>query len=80
MKTRIRKGGEGLIVEIPEAFAAEAGLIIDATVDLKLVEGKVVIESEAADRFDFDELVNRITVENTHQEHDSGPSCGVESW
>lgn len=80
MKTKIRKGGDGLIVEIPEAFAAEAGLIIDATVDLKLVEGKVVIESDIADRFDFDEMVDRITVENSHQEYDIGPKCGIESW
>ena len=40
MKTRVQKWGNSLALRIPKSFAAEAGLRVDAPVELALVEGK----------------------------------------
>lgn len=46
MKTRVQKWGNSLAVRIPKSFAAEAGLHANASVELSLVDGALVLFPE----------------------------------
>ena len=80
MKTRVQKWGNSLALRIPKSFAAEAGIRLDAPVDLSLVEGKLVIQPLAEESLTLGELLQGITDQNLHGEWDTGPAVGREAW
>lgn len=80
MKTRVQKWGNSLALRIPKSFAAEAGLREDASVDLSLVKGKVVVQPVRPEPLTLDELLRGVTDENLHKEWDTGPAVGREVW
>ena len=45
MRARIRKWGNSLALRIPKAFAEEASMGDESVVDLKVVNGKLVVAS-----------------------------------
>ena len=45
MRARIRRWGNSLALRIPKAFAEEASLEDESVVDLKVVNGKLVVAS-----------------------------------
>jgi len=80
MKTRVQKWGNSLAVRIPKAFAAEAGLHANATVELSLVEGALVVQPVAPQPPSLEELLRGITDDNRPGEWDTGPAVGKEVW
>ena len=56
MKTRVQKWGNSLALRIPKAFATEAGLRANDTVELSVVEGVLVIQPVASQPLTLDEL------------------------
>jgi len=80
MKTRIQKWGNSLAVRIPKSFAGEIGLCADASVELSLVEGKLIIQSATPKPLTLDQLLRGISDENLHGEWDTGPADGKEVW
>jgi antitoxin MazE len=80
MTARIQKWGNSLAVRIPKAFAVEAGLAANSLVEIRLVEGRVVLLPVTSRRYALDDLLAGITDENLHQEVDSGPRMGNEAW
>jgi antitoxin MazE len=80
MTARIQKWGNSLAVRIPKAFAVEAGLAANSLVEIRLVEGRVVLLPVTSRRYALDDLLADITDENLHQEVDSGPRMGNEAW
>ena len=79
MKARVQKWGNSLALRIPRAFAAEAGLRNESTVEVSLVEGKLVITA-AAPQPTLKQLLSQVTEENLHREIDTGPAAGSEAW
>ncbi len=61
MKTRVQKWGNSLALRIPKSIAVEAGLDEDATVDLSLVRGALVIRSVKPKAVTLDELLGGVT-------------------
>ena len=80
MKTRVQKWGNSLALRIPKAIALEAGLTADAAVDVRLHEGKVIVEALVADAYTLSKLLDAVTAENIHAEIDTGPTVGNEAW
>lgn len=80
MKTRIRKWGNSLAVRIPRPFADETNLHEDATVDVSLHDGKLVVVAVAEPAPTLGELVEKITPRNRHREIETGGPVGNEVW
>lgn len=80
MKTRVQKWGNSLALRIPKSFADEAGLQVNAPVELSLIKGKLVIQPVAPLPPTLEELLRGVTDENRPSEWDTGPAVGKESW
>lgn len=80
MKARVQKWGNSLALRIPKSFANEAGLGEDSAVDLKILDGKIVIKPMVDEALCLDELLRGVTEENIHREWDTGPAVGKEVW
>lgn len=80
MQQFIRKWGNGAAVRLPKAVMNEANLAIDATVELRVEDGRVIIESVQQREYKLDELVADITDRNRHGEIDAGGPVGNETF
>ena len=80
METRIGKWGNSLALRIPKALAVEVGLTDESSVELSLVDGKLVIAPVAKSAFSLEHLLAEITEDNLHREVDTGPAVGIEAW
>ncbi len=80
MRTRVQKWGNSLAVRIPKAFAAEIGLEEDVAVDLKLSNGRLLVEPARPPQASLGSLVRRITKKNLHAEVETGARVGRELW
>jgi antitoxin MazE len=80
VETVIKKWGNSLALRIPKPLADEAGLEVDSAVDLLLEEGKLVIVPAVTPRYTLESLLADVTVENLHDEVDTGVAVGVETW
>lgn len=80
MKTRVQKWGNSLALRIPKSFATEVGLEHDSSVEVSLVDRKLVIMPTPKARLTLKQLLAQITEENLHHEVDTGPPMGKEVW
>jgi antitoxin MazE len=80
MKARVQKWGNSLALRIPKSFANEVGIQRETSVEISLVEGKLVISPVAQTKLILDELLAHVNEENLHHEVDTGPVAGNETW
>lgn len=80
MKTRVQRWGNSLAVRIPKSFAEEVGLMDGSPVEMRLMDGALLVEPAALQPPSLGELLNGITSANLHAEVDSGPAQGSEVW
>jgi antitoxin MazE len=80
MRTRVQRWGNSLAVRIPKTFAEEVGLRDDSPVDLRLSQGKLVLEPSAPRPASLENLLSKVRKSNLHAEFDSGPAQGREAW
>lgn len=81
MNIHVRKWGNSAAVRIPAAVLEAAGLKPDDAVEVREVDGRVVIEkARTAEAPALEELLAGITPENLHEETDWGPPAGKEFW
>lgn len=79
MEQNIKKWGNGAAVRLPVAIMREARLSIDARVDLRAENGRVVIEPTAPTVYHLADLIAGITDENRHDSINLGPPVGNEA-
>ena len=79
MHTQIGKLGNSLAVRIPGACAKDLDPKEGMDLDVSLVEGGFLL-SPHPKRDSLEELVSRITPENTHEETDWGQALWREVW
>ena len=79
MQTQIGKWGSSLAVRIPGTYAKDLDLKEGMELDVSLVEGGILLRPHPR-QYSLDELVSRITPENTHEETDWGEPRGREAW
>jgi antitoxin MazE len=80
MRTRVQKWGNSLALRIPRSVAKEARLEQDTPVELRLVNGRLIVSPVAEDEVTLEKLLAGITDENIHDEVDWGPAVGKEAW
>ncbi len=79
MKTRVQKWGNSLAVRIPQHVIREAGLAYNTAVEMKVEEGKQVIQRRE-DTATLEALLAKVTPENLHTSVDTGEAVGNEVW
>jgi len=80
MRTRVQKWGNSLALRIPKTFAVEVGLQKEASVEISLADGGLVIRPVAEAKLTLKKLLASVTKENLHHEVDTGPAVGNEAW
>ncbi len=80
MKTRVQKWGNSLALRIPKSFADEVGLQKEASVEVSLVDGTLVIKPVAKPKPTLRQLLAKVTKENLHREVATGAAIGNEVW
>lgn len=80
MRVQVQKWGNSLALRIPKSFAVETHISPGSTVDLTLIDGKLVVEPVEDELQTLDSLLAAVTDDNLHQSIDSGPPVGNEMW
>jgi len=80
MKTRVQKWGNSLALRIPKSFATEVGLQKETSVEVSLTDGKLVITPVSQPKPTLKQFLAKITKDNLHNEVDTGPAVGKETW
>lgn len=80
MQTRIERRNGTLLVPIPSAIAANAGMSADDLVELTSAEGRILVSQIGTASGSLADLLADVTDENLHDEIDTGPAVGAESW
>ncbi len=80
MRGKVQRWGNSLAIRIPKVYAEEMGLVADSAVDLRLADGRLVLEPAPAPAPTLAELLEGVTPENLHVEVDAGPAAGDEVW
>jgi antitoxin MazE len=75
----IKKWGNSASVRIPAAVMEAAQLGLDAPVDIREEDGRIIVEPIRTPSYDLDSLLNAITAENVHVEADFGAPIGKEA-
>jgi antitoxin MazE len=78
--TRIQKWGNSLAVRIPKAFADEMNLAENASIQMMLKEGALIITPGDEPKWNLEELLAGVTEENIHGEWETGGPAGKETW
>ena len=80
METRVKKWGNSLALRIPKLLAIEAGLEEETLIELVLEEGRLSIVPITEPGLTLNQLLAQVTEDNLHDEGDTGPAQGSESW
>lgn len=80
MLTKAQKWGNSIALRIPKAFADEMQITVETMVEMRIENGKLVIEPVGRPVYTLDELLAGITSENLHEEVDWGEPAGKETW
>lgn len=80
MQVQVEKTEKGLAILIPDELIHGSQVKAGSTVDLTLVDSKVVIAPIRRSKYTTEELLAGVTDENIHGETDWGPPVGKEIW
>ena len=80
MKTRVQKWGNSLALRIPKPFVTELGLDRDSTVEMSVIDGKLVIAPVVQPRLTLEQLLAQVTEDNLHTGVEIGPAAGEHAW
>ena len=80
MQVTVKKWGNSASVRIPVAVMEAAKLSLDAVVDVREEDGRIIIEPVRQAEFDLDALLAGITPDNQHGEFGFGPAVGREEF
>lgn len=80
MRVQVQKWGNSLALRIPKPFAEEVEVSEGTVVDLRITDGKLVVTPTKRRKVTLSQLLAKVTKSNLHEEVDTGPSVGRESW
>ena len=80
MLTHVQKWGNSLALRIPHAVAREIGLSQNSSVEIALIDGKLVIAPVVKRKITLEKLLSQVTDENIHAEVETGSAVGREVW
>ena len=80
MRVAVQKWGNSLALRIPKSFAIDSKIVNGSSVDLSLVEGKIIVSLAPAKEYTLKKLFAGVSKRNIHQEVSTGESSGKEVW
>ena len=80
METRIKKWGNSLAIRIPQSLANQMDLRPDMPVNLTINGTDLNISPIRETPETLEQLLERVTDSNRHEEVDFGPPVGEEVW
>jgi antitoxin MazE len=80
MRTKVQKWGNSLAFRIPKVYADEIRIEANASIDMTMKDGALIITPVVENQSALEELLARVTEENIHHEWDTGPAEGEELW
>jgi antitoxin MazE len=83
MEAILRKWGNSLGLRIPAGLLAELGLSENATVDLRVEDGNLIVDPGKRKRkwkYALEDLLAEVSRDNIHTETDWGKPVGDEIW
>ena len=83
MEAILRKWGNSLGLRIPAGLLAELGLSENATVDLRVQDGNLIVapsQSKKKWKYALEDLLSGVTEDKIHPETDWGRPVGEEAW
>jgi antitoxin MazE len=78
MRATVRKWGNSAALRLPASMLADVGLAVDADVEVRTEQGRIVIEPIRTHGRSLDDLLAGVTDDNIHEEVDFGPPVGRE--
>lgn len=79
MRAVIKKWGNSASLRIPAAIMEAAALELDALVDVREEDGRIIVEPIRTKTYDLESLLNGISARNIHSEADFGTPAGKEA-
>ena len=79
MKTRVQKWGNSLALRIPKPFVTELGLDRDSTVEMSVIDGKLVIAPVVEPAVTLEHLLAQVTEDNLHTEVEIASAAGEQA-
>jgi len=80
MRVSIQKWGNSLALRIPRSMAMESSIEQGSYVDLRSVDGKLVIDPVKETEYKLEDLLKKVSENNIHYEIDTGNPVGRELW
>ena len=80
MKVVLEKTEQGVMLPLPNAIIAGSYLTPGSSVELTLIEDKILISPVRRSKYTTEELLAGVTDENIHPETDWGLPVGKEVW
>ena len=80
MKAKIQKWGNSLALRIPKSLANEIGIELSSPVEVISEDGKLVVTPDRGSHFMLEDLLEKITENNLHNEFETGGAVGKEIW
>lgn len=80
MRTKVQKWGNSLALRIPKVYADEIRIEANASIDMTMKDGALVITPVVENQSALEELLAAVTEKNIHHEWDTGPAEGEELW
>jgi antitoxin MazE len=78
MRTNVKKWGNSAAIRLPASVMEAARLQVESAVDVRVEDGRIVIDAVRVPEYDLETLASGITPENRHDETDWGPPVGRE--
>ena len=79
MEVRVQKWGNSLAVRLPKPVANDAMIEDGSIVDVRVVNGKIVVEL-VGPRYVLADLLRGVKTSNLHGEVETGAPVGREVW
>ncbi|WP_333834635.1 AbrB/MazE/SpoVT family DNA-binding domain-containing protein [Rubrimonas sp.] len=79
MHAVIKKWGNSAAVRVPTSVMSELGLGVDDPIDIRVEDGRIVIEPAAPTAPRLEDLLEGLTADNLHDEADFGLALGREA-
>jgi antitoxin MazE len=78
MRAVVKKWGNRAAIRIPKVALRAVKLRVNDRVELREESGRIVIEPAGPGEYRLEELLDRITTKNLHEEIDLGEAVGKE--
>jgi antitoxin MazE len=79
MKTTAQKWGNSLAIRVPKSIALQAGLKVKDDLDIEVRKGALVLSPHVRRAYRLEDLTQRITPRNVHNELAFGRPMGREA-